>query len=156
MIDLNVIMSGQPLLLRNGTIAHVLVDLRDNPLGTPDCEYPLIGVGHTGTSDCGKQHIDSMSWDEKGKNKHAFYDIIGLAFLSELAGWDIIDTRWQYFAVDGDGRGFVFEEAPTRDDVSMFWAQVPNTEAREVTDVLEFSFYTWEKSLIARPKSEEK
>lgn len=29
MIDLNVIMSGKPLLLRNGTIAHVLVDLRD-------------------------------------------------------------------------------------------------------------------------------
>lgn len=62
MIDLNVIMSGQPLLLRNGTIAHVLADLRDNPLGTLDCEYPLIGVGHTGTSDCGKHHADSMSW----------------------------------------------------------------------------------------------
>lgn len=156
MIDLNVIMSGKPLLLRNGTIAHVLVDLRDNPLGAPDCEYPLIGVGHTGTSDSGKHHIDSMSWNEKGEHRYDYYDIVSLAFLSELAGWDIIDPRWQYFAVDGDGRGFLFEEVPTRVDVCMSWVQDPNTEVREVTDVLEFSCYTWDKSLIARPKSEKK
>ena len=66
--------------------------------------------------------------------------------------WEVIDSKWNWAAMDGGGDLYLFEEIPTMDTVCHCWCT--SEDCRFIDDIfkIDLSEVNWHTSLTKRPE----
>jgi hypothetical protein len=70
-----------------------------------------------------------------------------------FVNWEDVPTRYRYFAIDGDGTGYVYENKPTiANEYDTVWDYINNPVDRH--DNFVPSYCNWRNSLVDRESKE--